>query len=927
MNWLVVTAANRAQAHGYEIQLRSRTFENLRWLVIPDPRGHRVGSGGSTLWVLNHLSKIFRKTKRSVRRIQDLFAGERILILHSGGDSRRLLSYAAQGKLFTPLPCSTADGSPATLFDLIVNNLLSFPSPARGQVLIASGDVLLTFDPEDVCFEKPGVVGVAYPGPIERGARHGVYVAGRDGIVTDFLQKPDEETARNRKAVDAADRVLVDTGLISLDPATVEKWLGCPSFLRSLASGTSGTVDLYDHLLISLISRGKQSSSSLPRELFKAIHGAQFHVNILPCCDFFHVGSTHELIANIGILNRTAKHHGFANFERAFVASRASMEGAFVYNCVLTSEDISAGDGVFMEAVHTSHPVSLPGRNVVVNWPPDAREPLKLKPGECVVCLPIGRDKWTTLRFDIDDNFKTTPSRWDDKLYVINQRPSLFAPSRPSSSKRYSLRQLMPLVNHNRLLTQRKEIQRIAELKDLGHQLNADRWYPATRILSLIRSRAEARKAIASIQKISNADALTQTRLFKYISLLELHFGSRCKSSFWEKSSFDAISRSVAQNIEIPDEPRRAAILHDQVVWVTAPARIDFAGGWSDTPPICTEIGGTVLNAAITLNGQYPIQVMAKLTERQTIKLNSLDLGERVEITQTPQIEEYRDPSRWYALPKAALMLGGAVPGDPRISLRNWLQRIGGGLDITVFSALPKGSGLGTSSILGASMLACLARVLGEALTQDKLIARTSLLEQVMTTAGGWQDQIGGIVPGVKLIRTDPGPSQIPRIQWTPFDMSPTSEMASRLLLYYTGQKRMAKNILQKVVNRWLAREPEVISIINKLKDLAESLERSLGAANVDDFGRGIGQYWELKKRLDNGATSPAIDSLFYPIERYLTGKLLPGAGGGGFVFMVARDVLSASKVRSYLIQNRPDCQSRLFEFGTDHKGLAVMVL
>ena len=56
---------------------------------------------------------------------------------------------------------------------------------------------------------------------------------------------------------------------------------------------------------------------------------------------------------------------------------------------------------------------------------------------------------------------------------------------------------------------------------------------------------------------------------------------------------------------------------------------LSFAGGWSDTPPICTERGGTVLNAAVTLNGLYPVQVMAKLNTAGCIRLSSIDLGER----------------------------------------------------------------------------------------------------------------------------------------------------------------------------------------------------------------------------------------------------------------------------------------------------------
>ena len=40
--------------------------------------------------------------------------------------------------------------------------------------------------------------------------------------------------------------------------------------------------------------------------------------------------------------------------------------------------------------------------------------------------------------------------------------------------------------------------------------------------------------------------------------------------------------------------------------WITAscPARIDIAGGWSDTPPITYEHGGAVINAAVAIDGE-----------------------------------------------------------------------------------------------------------------------------------------------------------------------------------------------------------------------------------------------------------------------------------------------------------------------------------
>lgn len=44
-------------------------------------------------------------------------------------------------------------------------------------------------------------------------------------------------------------------------------------------------------------------------------------------------------------------------------------------------------------------------------------------------------------------------------------------------------------------------------------------------------------------------------------------------------------------------------------VKVELPVRVNWGGGWTDTPPHCNEKGGVVLNAAIKLKGIYPVQV------------------------------------------------------------------------------------------------------------------------------------------------------------------------------------------------------------------------------------------------------------------------------------------------------------------------------
>ena len=363
------------------------------------------------------------------------------------------------------------------------------------------------------------------------------------------------------------------------------------------------------------------------------------------------------------------------------------------------------------------------------------------------------------------------------------------------------------------------------------------------------------------------------------------------------------------------------------MVWVTSPVRIDFAGGWSDTPPICLEQGGTVLNAAVTLNGQYPVQVMAKLSSERRIRISSIDLGDSRTFTSAAEIQDHSDPHDWCAIPKAALVLTGVAPSQRGASLGRWLAALGGGLDLTIFSALPKGSGMGTSSILGAAVLACLDRVLGVSFDVGRIIRMTSVLEQRMQTGGGWQDQIGGLLPGVKLVSTRPGADQTPTFRAVPFDAEGKRDITSRCLLYFTGQKRMARNILSNVVNRYVSRADGILGIVSALKRGAAAAADCLEKHDVPGFAARVQEYWELKKRIDPGSTNADIEALMARVKDSAIATLLPGAGGGGFILIIAKSAAAARRLRVDLESNPPNPRARVFSFDIDLVGLKVTVL
>src|SRR5437660_1348802 len=110
----------------------------------------------------------------------------------------------------------------------------------------------------------------------------------------------------------------------------------------------------------------------------------------------------------------------------------------------------------------------------------------------------------------------------------------------------------------------------------------------------------------------------------------------------WDKFEADAFARLremiIGQAQLTPAAPRRN-VKDDQIVWARSPVRLDLAGGWTDTPPYCLEYGGRVVNLAVDLNGQPPIQVFVRPSKNPEIVLRSIDLGSQERVLSFEELD------------------------------------------------------------------------------------------------------------------------------------------------------------------------------------------------------------------------------------------------------------------------------------------------
>jgi len=229
-----------------------------------------------------------------------------------------------------------------------------------------------------------------------------------------------------------------------------------------------------------------------------------------------------------------------------------------------------------------------------------------------------------------------------------------------------------------------------------------------------------------------------------------------------------------------------------------------------------------------------------------------------------------------------------------------------GGLRIVIFADVPKGSGMGTSSILGAALVKALLTVRdGREPDWKTVSALTLALEQKMETGGGWQDQMGALVPGVKLVTTAAGARQDIRVKT--LDAAATRRFArflkERGVLYFTGQKRMARNVLRGVLD-FYGKNPEGIAhaIVKALKQDAKAAFKALEAGDYATFAAKVNAYWMNKKALDPGSTNPEVESIVARIAPWTEAVTLCGAGGGGFLFALARSAAAKRMMQRVLV-------------------------
>ncbi len=939
-----------------------------------DPPGSQLGSGGGTAYLLEQAWK-----KSGQAGFYKWMESGSKLMVHSGGESRRLPSYAAPGKSFLPVPAlrwKYGQRLDQTLLDMQEPFLNKIAAAAGSRALVASGDVLLLGEVGELPDADVVLLGM-WTTP-EQAEHFGVMFCDRDQPeqLIKFLQKP--SPARTREL--SRDHLfLIDVGVWLFSERAIRclmKQCGWNENRQAFEQGLPATYDLYGEWALHLGSQPEKCDDEI----------SQLTVAVVPVKngEFYHFGRSNDIIESSYRLQNKVMDQ-----TRLGAVPSLGQPRQFVLNSVFETRRSETNDHLWIENSFVPSGWELTRRHVITGVPENDWH-LSLEEGRCLDVVPVGDEDFVLRFYGYDDAFRGSLEKtgwleapaqeWfrargisfedaglspDDDLQTAKLFPgrlSLHPSDFPKVGKfigwliasdpepneefkkqwieatRFSARELGQQANLERLVAQRRRFSDLALPVMARH--GASSLFYKLDISRMAEQYARAGFPLVPEDEIRwRGDRMLPVHDQMFRSRVHDLHGEADASCRCREKAFSLLGELLVEPLKHETVSPACSVMEDQIVWARSPARVDMAGGWSDTPPYCLEHGGSVFNIAFNLNGQPPIQVFVRRTDELALTIRSIDLGLKEEL------RTYDDVGRWsgigsgFAIARAAFALVGFHPdfnnqgADPLsagasakegASLEKQLKAFGGGIEVSLLAALPKGSGMGTSSILAGTLIGGLADFCGLGWDDIEIARRVSALEQMLGSGGGWQDQYGGLVPGAKLIETRAGLHQDAVVRRAPGDFFENAIRDGKMLLYYTGITRVAHNVLGEIVRNLFLNRAEVLSCIDQI---AENGHAAFEAAQRNDwpgFVEVIRKSWELNQLLDSGTNPPEVQQVIDRMDGRYAALKLAGAGGGGYMFILTDGAEAAASVRRALVSNPPNPRARFVDLELSRTGLQI---
>ncbi len=293
------------------------------------------------------------------------------------------------------------------------------------------------------------------------------------------------------------------------------------------------------------------------------------------------------------------------------------------------------------------------------------------------------------------------------------------------------------------------------------------------------------------------------------------------------------------------------------VIYTRAPLRLSLGGGGTDLPSYYREHGGFLVAGAID---KYIYMLTHTVFQRRY----------RMKYSETEEVDDPREIR--HPILREAIV-------------RHWR---GNPLEVASVADVPAGTGLGSSGAFAVCLLKALALGQRMSSTPHQLAEDACEIEiEILGEPVGKQDQYVAAHGGICTYTFEPDGS----VEVRPLRMKQgtLTKLSDNLLLFFTGEQRLASTILGDQVTRSQRGDEQMTKNLHRTKEIGLESARLLEAGEPEQFGELMHEHWQIKRERSPGMTSERIDDLYVLARRSgaLGGKLV-GAGGGGFLLVYA---------------------------------------
>ena len=331
-----------------------------------------------------------------------------------------------------------------------------------------------------------------------------------------------------------------------------------------------------------------------------------------------------------------------------------------------------------------------------------------------------------------------------------------------------------------------------------------------------------------------------------------------------------------------------------------APCRLEFSGGGTDVPPYCDEYGGIILNATIN---QYAYCTVSPRDDKE-FKIKSLDYDIIAKYKNKNDLEFDGNLD----LVKAVLRV-----------MSKYDKYIKKGMNITLHSDVPAGSGLGSSSTVCVALIGAIAEYYRIPLNSYEIADLAYHIERKeLGIKGGLQDQYAATFGGFNLMEF--GKNLDVKVNPLRIQKKILNELHYHLVLIFTGKTRLGDNILNDQIKIVKRKDEKVLNHYVKLKEMALDMKNSIIKGEISNMGNLLDIAWHNKKMIAPTISNERIELIYSKAMKNgaIGGRILGAGGGGHMLFYV--DYINRKK----MIDALENLGCRYVPFMFDFDGLQV---